>query len=109
TNAVRVPVGMKAQTVAILDKTYSDAPLRYVESFEYYRIRRGDTLSGIAHKFRTSIAYIRELNNMNRRSTFIRVGQRLKVPDGPKRSVAKSRSSSSARPLKGSYHVVRRG
>lgn len=115
TNAVRVPVGMKDQAIASLEKAHSDQPLRYVEAFEFYRVRRGDTLSEIAAKFRTSIAYIRELNNLHRRQSFIRVGQRLKVPDGPRqRTASRSRKQTQSQDRNpgsadGRYHVVRRG
>ncbi len=113
TNAVRVPVGRKNDTIAVLSKIYTDKPLHYVEGFEWYRVRRGDTLSEIAVRYRTSISYIRELNDMNRRRSFLRVGQRLKVPDGPRRPRRVARRSSSAKrstaSVGGRYHVVRRG
>lgn len=109
-NAVRVPVGMKDKAVASLSKTYTDAPKVYVDSFQYYRVRRGDTLGGIARKFRTRIARIRELNNMSRRRTMIRLGQKLKIPDGPARPKKRSSQQSVAKATgPGKYHVVRKG
>lgn len=80
-NAVRVPTGMAPAALLALEKSYSDAPRRYIASFEFYKVRRGDTLSGIARKFRTSIARIRDLNDWQGRKTFIKVGQRIKVPE----------------------------
>jgi membrane-bound lytic murein transglycosylase D len=79
-NAVRVPVGMKEMAVAALPKCFSEAPKRFVASFEYYKVRRGDTLSHIARRYRTSIAKIRDLNDFSSR-TLLRVGQKIKVPD----------------------------
>ncbi|MCB0412471.1 MAG: LysM peptidoglycan-binding domain-containing protein [Bdellovibrionales bacterium] len=84
-----------------------------------HRVRRGETLSHIAVKYRTSVATIRRINNMGRRS-FLRVGQRLRVPDrgGRMQELARSTSSSVASssssdsqdtPEKLEFHVVRRG
>lgn len=127
-NAVRVPVGRTQEALAVLDKCYSEAPRRYVASFEYYKVRRGDTLGGIARKFRTTVARIRDLNDWNGRKTLIRVGQKIKVPDGviasdreSRRSRNKSDGSSNTKkrqmdrdvaakePAKVAYHVVKKG
>ena len=43
----------------------------------YYRVRSGDTLSGIASKQRTTVSSIKKLNGL--RSDFIREGQRLRI------------------------------
>lgn len=44
---------------------------------KYVKVRRGDTLGGIASKNRTTVAKIKRLNGLN--GTNIRVGQRLRV------------------------------
>ncbi len=44
---------------------------------QYHRIQSGETLSGIARKYRTSVKKIMRLNGM--RSTFIRTGKNLRV------------------------------
>lgn len=44
---------------------------------KYVRVRRGDTLGGIASKNRTTVAKIKRLNGL--KGTNIRVGQRLRV------------------------------
>ena len=44
---------------------------------QYYTVRRGDTLGGIAKKYKTTAAKIRKLNGM--RKDFIVVGKRLRV------------------------------
>jgi len=56
-------------------------------------VRRGDTLSGIAHRYGVSTNLLREINDIPAGSSLIRVGQRLAVPaaDG------------------GAVHVVRSG
>jgi len=43
----------------------------------YYKIRSGDTLSGIAKKYRTNVNNIKRLNGL--KSDFIREGQRIRV------------------------------
>ena len=43
----------------------------------YYRVRSGDTLSGIASRQRTTVSNIKKLNGL--RSDFIREGQRLRI------------------------------
>ncbi|MEN8211746.1 MAG: LysM peptidoglycan-binding domain-containing protein [Thermodesulfobacteriota bacterium] len=54
--------------------TYSPPPM-----YVYHRVRRGDTLSGIARKYRTSIRAISNVNRLNRRHTII-AGKVLKIP-----------------------------
>ncbi len=52
-----------------------------------YRVKSGDTLSGIARKFATSTALLLEINDMDKPST-LRVGQDLRVPAGKEAAVA---------------------
>lgn len=47
-------------------------------SWENYRVRAGDSLSRIAHKFGTTPSVIKQINHM--RSNLIRVDQRLLIP-----------------------------
>lgn len=122
-NALRVPKGQTANALLALEKSYSDAPRMYIATFEFYKVRRGDTLSGIARKFRTSIARIRDLNDWAGRKTFIKIGQRIKVPeDGPvnaKRNTEKpkaaeevatnEREPDSVGLIAGAFYVVKRG
>jgi len=44
-----------------------------------YVVKSGDTLSGIAKKYKVSVATLRKLNGMNAKS-ILKVGQKLKVP-----------------------------
>ncbi|OFZ12113.1 MAG: hypothetical protein A2Z20_07245 [Bdellovibrionales bacterium RBG_16_40_8] len=81
-NAVRIPIGMKEATIAVMPKIITDAPHIYVAEFDYYKVKRGDTLSQIAQHYRTTIARLRDLNEFSRRG-MIRVGQKIKVPDSP--------------------------
>ena len=43
----------------------------------YITVKKGQTLGGIAQRYKTSIYKIKKLNNM--RSDFLREGQRLRV------------------------------
>ncbi|HED08140.1 MAG TPA: LysM peptidoglycan-binding domain-containing protein [Ignavibacteria bacterium] len=47
--------------------------------FLFHIIRRGETLSGIAYRYRISISKLAEANNLSRRSR-IYVGKKLKIP-----------------------------
>ncbi len=53
-------------------------PVENRVNFQHYTIARGDTLSTIARRFGTTVAAIKEANQMN--STQLRVGQTLLVP-----------------------------
>lgn len=56
------------------------------KSSRWYRVRRGDTLSSIARRFRTSVQALRELNNI-RNTHQIYVGQILEIPPRKKASI----------------------
>lgn len=60
------------------DVTVATASVSRNISTKSYRVRRGDTLSGIARKYRTSVRNLRQLNNI--RGSKLSIGQRLKVP-----------------------------
>jgi LysM repeat protein len=44
---------------------------------QYHKVRKGETLGGIAIKYHTTVSKIKKLNHL--RSDFIRDGQRLRV------------------------------
>ena len=68
-------------------------------------VRRGDTLSGIARKYGTSVAAIQSANHL--RGTIIYVGQRLKIPT--RSGTSNDGNSGSKKQKKTIVHVVRRG
>lgn len=110
---IRVPKGYAKRAVAALDSSYSEAPKYVPNDIFYYRIRRGDTLSGIAQRYRTGVSTIRRMNDMGRRS-FIRVGQRIKVPDRGNYALKQHRNKArkvaeSQIETETTVHVVRRG
>lgn len=55
------------------------APSGEVASNRTYKVKRGDTLSAIAHRFGTTVKVLQELNNIQD-PQYIRVGQILKLP-----------------------------
>ena len=44
---------------------------------QYYKVRKGDTLSEIAEKHKMSLSKLKRLNNL--KSNMIRIGQKLRV------------------------------
>ena len=58
--------------------------------FTLYRIRSGDTLTAIAHRYHTTVARLIALNHLPGNGNLILAGESLKVPAPP---VAKPRSS----------------
>ena len=75
--ALKVPSGKGDILMAALDRMpkWSPPKVEYV----VHRVRRGETLSLIALRYRTSPRRIMEANNL-RRGNYLRVGQRLKIP-----------------------------
>ena len=50
---------------------------QHPQKARFIRVHRGDTLSGIAHKYRTRVATLKRLNHL--RGDTIFVGQRLRI------------------------------
>ena len=75
--SLRVPPGKSEALLASLDKMpkWSPPQVEYV----MHRVRRGETLSLLALRYRTSADKIMEANNL-RRGKLLRIGQRLKIP-----------------------------
>jgi membrane-bound lytic murein transglycosylase D len=74
---LKVPAGRGQLLLSKLD----DIP-RYrspITTHAYHRVRRGETLSYLAKRYRTTVTAIARANNI-RRTNFIREGQRLKIP-----------------------------
>ncbi len=116
---VRVPVNLLASAETAVGKSIVKnsrlASSLNMRDYIKYRVRRGDTLSHIARRFRTRISTLRRINRMGRRS-MLRAGQVIKVPNRntPQSrygsvKVAKSASKKKFRSSGDSVHVVRRG
>jgi membrane-bound lytic murein transglycosylase D len=85
-----------------------------IPEFVYHRVRKGEVLSLIARKYRTSIRAIMQMNRL-RSSRYLRVGWRLKVPVGRKyvlaqQPITRKNSTGSIQPVKGkTRYVVKKG
>ncbi len=99
---LRIPPGMLEQaTVAANESIVEKAEfIADAGDTEVYRIRRGDTLHTVARKYRTTVAYLRDLNDIPKGKR-LKIGMKLYVPDrtpvAPKRSVV-ARKKTEAKP-----------
>jgi len=102
--ALRVPSTMAASFGEKVEALAEYVPPPEV-TFARYRVRRGDTLSTIARRYRTTVSAIMRANHLNSRNR-IREGQRLKIPQrgGSLPAVAASKNGGSS-----VTHKVRRG
>lgn len=83
---LRVPLGqtavaMNAAKNSLVDKVEFIADAGETKT---YRVRRGDTLSTIARRNKTTVAWLREVNDLGR-GRKLRIGQRMQVPDRSRR------------------------
>jgi membrane-bound lytic murein transglycosylase D len=74
---LKVPLGMKEALLAGLDTLPKWSPPK--PQYVVHRVRRGETLSTIAMRYRSSIQRIVEANGL-RSGRMIRAGQRLRIP-----------------------------
>jgi membrane-bound lytic murein transglycosylase D len=75
--SLNVPEGRGDTLSAQMDKIpVWSAPER---AYAFHKVRKGETLSIIALKYRTSVRAITRANNI-RKKHFIRIGQKLKIP-----------------------------
>ncbi len=114
TLSLRIPAGtMEVATLAAQNSVASlvDFVPDQVET-QHYKVRRGDNLGAIARKYRTTVAYLRELNDFSRKKT-IRVGQKIIVPDRTplieRKSTKEKKKTSSKSVTSSKFYVVKRG
>ncbi len=71
---------LAADTVLIIPGSTANLAVATTQSASTrtYRVRRGDTLSGIARQFGTQVSTLRQLNGI--KGSRLRIGQRLRVP-----------------------------
>ncbi len=77
TYPLKIPKEKASFFLSGLDKiktTYSPPPI-----YVYHRVRKGDTLSGIAKRYKTSVKTISRANNISKRHKII-AGKILKIP-----------------------------
>ena len=104
---LRVPVGYGQKVPASLPTVTRYVPPEATYVIHY--VRSGETVSAIAHRYRTTISAISRLNRL-RRNYLIRPGQRLKVPvrSGGGRTIS-SRPPSLQKDGKNLVYIVKRG
>ena len=73
---LKLPVGYGEKTSAMVASMPRWIPPETLFGFHY--VKNGETLGIIAARYRTSVAGLMRLNGM--KTTFIRAGQRLKIP-----------------------------
>jgi membrane-bound lytic murein transglycosylase D len=89
---LRVPPGQTQTGLVAAQASFVDR-VEYIADAgetETYKVRSGDSLSTIARKYRTTIAWLRDVNDL-KNGRKLRIGQRLSVPDrnGKKPTVVK--------------------
>jgi membrane-bound lytic murein transglycosylase D len=108
-SVVRLPAGTMA---AVAARYAALPPAKRVRIREHF-VSRGETLGGIARRYGISLGLLRETNPAVRRTSLIRVGQRLIIPPGASSggggSAASSAPSTSAASSRPATHTVRRG
>ncbi len=104
--SLKIPHGDSTQFVANLEKvnaiTYSPPP-----AFVYHRVRRGETLSGIADRYHTSVKAISRANRIGQKHTII-AGKLLKIPNRTGQMVS-SAPAPARRPAETVKYKVKQG
>ncbi|MCM8537092.1 MAG: LysM peptidoglycan-binding domain-containing protein [Lentisphaeraceae bacterium] len=72
-----------------------------------YTVKKGDSLSVIAWRYKTSVSAIKSANGL--KSNNIRIGQKLTIPGGNSPRSGGSSSSSSYAPVSGNVYTVKKG
>ncbi len=107
-SVVRLPVGRGPQTLA----AYSELPPEKRVTFVEHFVVSGETMGGIARKYRVSSRLLAEANPKVHAKR-LRIGQRLVVPTGGAISTSMARRMADPRPPAGTnatgYHRVKRG
>jgi membrane-bound lytic murein transglycosylase D len=106
--SVRVPAGQGDKAMLAIASLPKWIPPE--AQYTWHTVRKGETLSTIAARNRTSVSAIVRLNNL-RSKHYLRIGQRLKIP-GRGVSVASSRSRTITAPVNGEgkvQYVVKAG
>lgn len=117
---IRIPVGRASDALAALSMSVTAQPKVLQAEYFFYKVRRGDNLSTIARKHKTTVSQLRRLNDISNR-TMLRVGRSLKVPDQGGDGIKFVSGDDEARKPSGAgavvavekrektFHVVRRG
>jgi membrane-bound lytic murein transglycosylase D len=103
---LKVPVGGEATLLAKLDSIPEWAPP--TPQYVTHRVRRGETISGIASRYGTSVSAIMRANNL-RSANRIYPGQRLDVPAGRTAAAGSQVATPVRAEAPDGVHTVRKG
>lgn len=106
TYRIKIPAEKEEVFLSRLDQiktTYSPPPM-----FVYHRVKRGDTLSGIAKKYRSSVQAISRANGIGRSHRII-AGKVLKIPSRKQPGPVYSERQAKIPAGKSIRYVVKRG
>jgi len=106
---VRLPVG----TGPAVEVAYAELPKSQRVTYVEHRVARGETLGGIAKRYRVSVSSIREANRAAR-GKYLKVGTRLVIPTGSGGSASyaaryEGSRAPAATSARAAYHRVRPG
>ncbi len=100
TYPLKIPPEKKRMLLTAIDEIPVTSPPR--SSFVYHRVRRGQTLSTIAKRYKTTTKRIARANNIKRRN-YIVAGKLLKIP------IPGANAPKTYKRAKASQHIVKRG
>lgn len=102
-----IRIGQKLKIPVSIQNVSSDQEVQLVQPLnpvDSYTVVSGDTLSGLARRFNTTVSHLQEINNLT--NDFLSIGQQLTVP-------AEKQSSSFTTPTRyvdaGGYYTVKSG
>ena len=105
---LRIPVGQLALAQASLKNSQMAVPKHSYHYHYWYKVRRGDSLYRIARRHKTTVNKIRRKNRLGR-SSFLRIGQKLKIPTKRLRASKKSSKKRSIASSNTKFHTVQKG
>ncbi len=79
---IRIPPDTEQIALAAAQDSFVDQVEFVADNGDYqiYRVQRGDVLGNIARRYRTTVAFLRDINDLSRK-TRLRQGMKLFVPD----------------------------
>jgi membrane-bound lytic murein transglycosylase D len=107
TLGLRIPPG-SYEVAALASKESIVDIVEYVadqKETQNYKIRKGDTFSNIARRYRTTVAYLRDINDFTRKKK-LRLGQTILVPD---RTPLKQKRPELVAAASKKFHIVQKG
>ena len=105
--SLRIPPGTR-EAAMLAAKESSVATAEFIpdqNELQVYKVKKGDTFSTLARKFKTSSAYIREINDFARKRK-LKAGQRIFVPD---RTPLQEKRPVVLAKVGGRYYIVQSG